>query len=101
MAATSDHDDLDAESAPKLGKTLVEDYREWNEVTGVPARHSSWDYEIESILEDGDKAIGGLRDLARHLRCCRECGETDVRNCHDGRALWNAAMPTSEEIANE
>jgi hypothetical protein len=41
-------------------KTLLEDYREWNEVAGVIPKGTSWDYEIESIFEDGDKRIAQL-----------------------------------------
>lgn len=29
-----------------------------------------------------------LREICHHLRHCRECGETDVMNCHEGRVLW-------------
>lgn len=30
--------------------------------------------------------------LAIHLRHCRECGETDVLHCAEGKPLWEAAM---------
>lgn len=36
--------------------------------------------------------IERLRELANHLRHCRECGETDVTNCAEGRELWEACM---------
>lgn len=29
-----------------------------------------------------------LREICHHLRHCRECGETDVMNCPEGRVLW-------------
>lgn len=31
------------------------------------------------------------RELAEHLRHCRECGETDVSHCHEGASLWKRA----------
>lgn len=31
------------------------------------------------------------RELADHLRHCRECGEMDVAHCHEGAALWQLA----------
>jgi hypothetical protein len=33
-----------------------------------------------------------LRKLAEHLRSCRDCGEWDVKDCSEGRPLWDAAM---------
>jgi hypothetical protein len=42
--------------------------------------------------------IRKLEDLAEHLRFCRECGETDVMACHEGRKLWiGASMPDVAE----
>lgn len=35
----------------------LEDYLQWNKVTGVPAKGSSWDYELQSMFEDADKRI--------------------------------------------
>jgi hypothetical protein len=34
-----------------------------------------------------------LRELANHLRHCRECGETDVLNCTDGKPRWLKCFP--------
>lgn len=34
-----------------------------------------------------------LRDLAQHLRRCRECGEMDVSSCHEGWQLWLKCFP--------
>jgi hypothetical protein len=33
-----------------------------------------------------------LRKLAEHLRSCRDCGEWDVKDCSEGRPLWDATM---------
>jgi plasmid stabilization system protein ParE len=33
-----------------------------------------------------------LRKLAEHLRSCRDCAEWDVKDCYEGRPLWDAAM---------
>lgn len=38
--------------------------------------------------EDYDAVV----ELAFHLRHCRECGETDVMNCDEGRPLWCACF---------
>jgi hypothetical protein len=35
-----------------------------------------------------------LEALVHHLRHCRQCSETDVLQCPEGKALWiDAAMP--------
>lgn len=39
------------------------------------------------------QAMAAMHSLAEHLRHCRECGETDVANCHEGEALWDSVMP--------
>lgn len=44
--------------------------------------------ELLGVLNERD----ALRDLAHHLRHCRECGETDIANCVDGARIWEAAM---------
>jgi hypothetical protein len=54
---------------------------------------------IEAALNAADEAIRqlqaeneALRKLAEHLRSCRDCGEWDVKDCSEGRPLWDAAM---------
>lgn len=49
---------------------------------------------VEALAEQpASSAVERLRNLAEHLRHCRECGETDVSNCPEGEALWDASMP--------
>ena len=36
--------------------------------------------------------VAALKDLADHLRMCRECGDMDVLDCEVGAQLWRAAM---------
>jgi hypothetical protein len=54
---------------------------------------------IEAALNAADAAIRqlqaeneALRKLAEHLRSCRDCGEWDVKDCSEGRPLWDATM---------
>lgn len=47
---------------------------------------------IAGELAARDMEIDRLRLLASHLRHCRECGETDVKDCDQGRRLWDAVM---------
>ena len=37
--------------------------------------------------------VDQLRDLAWHLRYCRECAEMDVEKCTEGWRLWLGCMP--------
>lgn len=39
-------------------------------------------------LEDHQETCRTLVDIAEHIRYCRECGETDVLNCPEGKELW-------------
>lgn len=43
-----------------------------------------------------EQEMYALRELARHLRRCMECGESDVQHCDEGWFLWRAAMPAEE-----
>jgi hypothetical protein len=49
--------------------------------------------DAAAIAAEADAELNALRTLAEHLRHCRECGETDVANCAEGEALWDACMP--------
>jgi hypothetical protein len=44
--------------------------------------------EIDRLQAENE----ALRKLAEHLRSCRDCGEWDVKDCSEGRPLWDAAM---------
>jgi hypothetical protein len=46
------------------------------------------DAEIARLQAENE----ALRKLAEHLRSCRDCGEWDVKDCSEGRPLWDAAM---------
>ncbi len=46
------------------------------------------DNTIKVLIEENDR----LKQLAHHLRQCRDCGEMDVNHCHQGRQLWETAM---------
>lgn len=48
---------------------------------------------IRRVNAGWHQAREDLRDLAQHLRHCRECGETDVLNCGDGKPLWLKCFP--------
>ncbi len=57
-----------------------------------------------SLLSDSVLAAVGIhaqtvslhRELARHLRICTVCAETDVTRCGDGWALWHVLMPEED-----
>jgi len=42
-------------------KSFVDDFEEWNNVTGALAKGTGWYYECLSILEDADKALKAER----------------------------------------
>jgi len=51
--------------------------------------------DLDDVAATSPKAmaeLAALRDLVRHLRHCRLCGEEDVTQCEEGNALWTAAM---------
>lgn len=50
-----------------LSKPLLQDFREWNAVTGAIESGTGWCYEIESIFEDGDAEIARLRTALADL----------------------------------
>ncbi len=55
-----------------------------------------WDVAHSAYMAGRADRLGlveRLRAMAEHLRHCRECGETDVANCPEGEALWDACMP--------
>lgn len=45
-------------------KTSVEEFEEWNDVTGALPKGTSWYYECRSIFEDADKKIESRRPRA-------------------------------------
>lgn len=47
---------------------------------------------LQRDLAAAHARIAELEELCRHLRYCRECSETDVEKCHEGRTLWNKAL---------
>lgn len=36
--------------------------------------------------------IEQLERVAQHLRNCRQCGEMDVSDCHEGAMMWRISM---------
>lgn len=48
---------------PKEGQSFsaLDQFHEWNEVTGVPEKGTGWYFELESIFEDADKELALLR----------------------------------------
>ena len=47
----------------------------------------------ERKLSPADKRIMDFVELTNHLRYCRECSETDVMHCEDGKPLWLQCFP--------
>ena len=58
-------------------------------------------YSFTQVCAIRDAAVAAererWRELVEHLRCCRECGESDVRHCHGGSAVWKRAFGTDPE----
>lgn len=47
--------------------SFLEEYRKWNEVTGVPEKGTGWDLELQSIFEDADKEVARLRGALDYI----------------------------------
>ena len=51
--------------------------------------------ELAAIKEYAARCVTAERErwkeLTDHLRCCRECSETDVAQCPEGASLWMLA----------
>jgi hypothetical protein len=53
-----------------------------------------WDYAAKKLrdvtvsLSAAERRVAALEELAHHLRHCRECGDTDVMECFEGRQMW-------------
>jgi hypothetical protein len=56
-----------------------------------PTRHAAL-IPAAAALRQLQAENEALRKLAEHLRSCRDCGEWDVKDCSEGRPLWDAAM---------
>lgn len=44
-----------------------------------------------------EEAVSPWEEVARHIRYCRTCGESDVSACHEGSELWDAALAQRHE----
>jgi hypothetical protein len=51
-------------------------------------------------LTAADKRIMDFVELTHHLRYCRECSETDVMVCEDGKPLWLKCFPADAVVEN-
>lgn len=71
MTANSGVSRETAQSRTAAG-TLLQDFKEWNAITGALEPGTGWYFEIESIFEDGDAEIERLRVALTH--CTTEEG---------------------------